>query len=387
MLSRALLAPMALVFVVFGLTGLAMPVLPLHVHHTLGFNTFVVGCVTGSQFAASLVTRVWSGQLSDTRGTQAVMRAGLWGTSASGGLYLLSLAWPESPQVALALLLAGRALLGGAESFVVTGALVWSLARAVPGEFGRVMAWVGLAMYASFAIAAPIGSGLYALRGFGAIGVVGLLLPLLALGLLRWMPRQVAPPRPADSDWRLGLRSAWLPGLGLALGSLGFAATTTFVSLLFVERGWTPVWIGFSAFAAAFAAVRIVGGHLPDRLGAGRVALCSVGVEAAGLALIGLADGPGWAVAGSVLVGSGYSLVFPGFGLQVVRRAPPEHRALAMGGYTACLDLALGLGGPGLGAVADASGLGAVFGCAAALVLLAVAVALRFMRSEAELRN
>jgi hypothetical protein len=47
-LSRALVAPMALVFVVFGLTGLAMPVLPLHVHHGLGFSTFVVGVVTGA---------------------------------------------------------------------------------------------------------------------------------------------------------------------------------------------------------------------------------------------------------------------------------------------------------------------------------------------------
>jgi len=381
-LSRSLRAPMALVFVVFGLTGLAMPVLPLHVRYTLGFSSFVVGWIAGSQFAASLATRVWSGNLSDTRGTHAVMHVGLWGASTSGALYLLSLAWPASPGVALALLLAGRALLGGSESFVVTGALAWGLARAVPGESGRVMAWIGIAMYASFALAAPIGSGLYALRGFGAIGLVGVLLPLFALLLLRRMPRQEALPRPTAGDWRTGLRGVWLPGLGLALSSLGFAATTTFVSLLFVEHGWTPRWAGFSAFAAAFAAVRVVGGYLPDRVGAGRVALCSVAVEATGLALIGLADGPWLAVAGSALVGAGYSLVFPGFGLQVVRRTPAEYRALAMGGFTACLDVALGLGGPALGLVADAKGLSAVFGCAAALVLPAGAVALHFARSE-----
>ena len=384
-LSRALLAPMALVFVVFGLTGLAMPVLPLHVHHTLGFSTFVVGWIAGSQFAASLATRVWSGHLSDTRGTHPVMRAGLWGASASGAWYLLSLAWPAAPQASLALLLAGRAVLGGAESFVVTGALAWGLALAVPGESGRVMSWIGIAMYASFALAAPIGSGLYALRGFGAIGLVGLLLPLFALLLLRQTPHQDRPSRAAAGDWRVGLRGAWLPGLGLALSSLGFAAVTTFVSLLFVARHWTPSWLGFSAFAATFAAVRVVGGHLPDRLGAARVALCSVMVEVFGLGLIGLADGSGLAVAGSALVGAGYSLVYPGFGLQVVRRAPGAYRAVAMGGYTACLDLALGLGGPGLGLVADRFGLGAVFGWAAAIVMPAGALALHFMRSEAVL--
>lgn len=379
-LSRALAAPMALVFVVFGLTGLAMPVLPLHVHQTLGFSTLVVGWIAGSQFGAALATRLWAGHLSDTRGTHDVMRIGLWGGAASGALYLLSLAPTLGAEASLALLFAGRALLGASESFVVTAALAWGLARAVPGEAGRVMAWIGIAMYASFALAAPMGAALYAWRGFGAIGLAGLLLPLLALGLLRAMPGVPAAARRGDADWRAGLRGVWLPGFGLALSSLGFAATTTFIALLFAEREWTPGWLGFSAFAAAFAAVRVVGGRLPDRLGAGRVALGSLLLEAAGLGLIALAGGPLPAVIGATLVGAGYSLVYPGFGLQVVRRTPPEFRALAMGGFTACLDLALGLGGPVLGWLAERAGLGAAFAGAAAAVLLSALVALHFVR-------
>src|SRR6185436_9091343 len=42
--------------------GVALPVLPLHVHGGLGLGTFVVGLVTGSQFVASLVSRVWAGR-------------------------------------------------------------------------------------------------------------------------------------------------------------------------------------------------------------------------------------------------------------------------------------------------------------------------------------
>ena len=378
-LSRALVAPMVVVFVLFGLTGLAMPVLPLHVHHALGFSTTVVGWTAGSQFAAALATRLWCGHLSDTRGSHAVMRAGLWAASASGVLYLLSLARPVARELSLALLLAGRITLGGAESFVVTGALAWGLARAAPGEAGRVMAWIGIAMYASFAVGAPIGSGLYAWGGFGAVAIAGLLLPWMGLATLRRMPILPVLPRRIGTDWRAGLRDAWLPGLGLALASLGFAATTTFVPLLLVERGWAPPWMGASAFASAFAAVRVVGGHLPDRWGAGRVALCSVAVEAIGLAMVAAAGGPGWAIAGAALVGAGYSLVYPGYGLQVVRRAAPEVRAVAMGGYTACLDLALGLGGPAFGLVAERAGLSAVFACAALLVMPAAGLALHFM--------
>jgi transposase len=43
-------------------------VLPLHVHQGLGLSAFVVGLVTGSQFAASLISRVWSGHYADSRG-------------------------------------------------------------------------------------------------------------------------------------------------------------------------------------------------------------------------------------------------------------------------------------------------------------------------------
>jgi hypothetical protein len=60
----ALLPIMGVVLVAFLVIGLALPVLPLHVHQGLGLSTFVVGLVTGSQFAAS-ITRVWSGHCAE----------------------------------------------------------------------------------------------------------------------------------------------------------------------------------------------------------------------------------------------------------------------------------------------------------------------------------
>src|SRR5262245_691351 len=57
----ALLPIMAVVSLAFLVIGLALPVLPLHVHQGLGLGTFVVGLITGSQFAASVLSRVWSG--------------------------------------------------------------------------------------------------------------------------------------------------------------------------------------------------------------------------------------------------------------------------------------------------------------------------------------
>jgi hypothetical protein len=52
------------------------------------------------------------------------------------------------------------------------------------------------------------------------------------------------------------------------------------------------------------------------------------------------------------IIGLRYSLAYPGFGVETVRRAPSESRGLATGAYTAFLDLALRLANPALGLVA-----------------------------------
>jgi hypothetical protein len=57
--SVAVLIPiMVVVLTAFLTIGFALPVLPLHVHQGLGFGTFAVGLVPGSQFIASLISRM-----------------------------------------------------------------------------------------------------------------------------------------------------------------------------------------------------------------------------------------------------------------------------------------------------------------------------------------
>jgi len=90
-MAATLLPIMGVVFVAFLVIGVAMPVLPLHVHNGLGFGTIVVGLVAGSQFAASLISRPWAGHYSDSRGAKRAVVVGLMAASASGFLYLFSL--------------------------------------------------------------------------------------------------------------------------------------------------------------------------------------------------------------------------------------------------------------------------------------------------------
>ena len=373
------LAPlMFAVLVGFLVIGAALPVLPLHVHDGLGFGPVMVGIVASCQFAASLVARIWSGRAADTRGPKWAVMAGLMGATVAGLFYLFSLSFIGVPRVSVAILLAGRAMLGGAESFIITGATTWGLARAGAHNVGKVIAWMGTAMFAALAVGAPLGTALYEKGGFGAVSSAAALAPLVTLIL-------IAPLRPAPLSRNSGpsllsvAKRIWLPGLGAALSSIGFGAIAIFSSLLFASHGWTPVWLAFSGYASSLIVARVAFGHLPDRFGGARVALWVVLIEVAGLALMWLAGGVAVATIGAALTGFGYALVFPALGVEAVRRAPPESRGVAMGAYTACLDIALGVSGPVLGAIASRTGLNSVFLASAVVVLGAAFIARRLL--------
>ncbi|WP_283807574.1 MFS transporter [Bradyrhizobium retamae] len=375
-LAASLLPIMGVVFVGFLVIGVAMPVLPLYVHDGLGFGTFVVGLVAGSQFAASLIARPWAGHYSDGRGAKRAVVLGLLAASASGLLYLCSLLIRRDPEASVAVLLLGRAVLGGAESFIITAAVSWGLAIVDAQNTGKVIAWLGSAMFAAFAIGAPVGSALYAGYGFVAIALVTALVPLAPLLLIAPLPAVVLVPRARLSFVKV-FGKVWVPGLGSALGSVGFGAVTTFAALLFADRGWTQGWLAYTAYAVAFILARVFFSHAADRFQVwrrqGRAVLradrnCRTGADVAGRSSRTGADR---GRSHGIRIFAGLS----GFGVEAVRRVPAQSRGLAMGAYTAFLDLAQGLASPALGLVAKGAGLNAVFLVSAITVLCAALVA------------
>jgi len=193
--------------------------------------------------------------------------------------------------------------------------------------------------------------------------------------------RRVAPTARSRPALSKVVAAVWLPGAGLALSSVGLGAVTAFVALLFAARGWT-VWPAFTTFAVAFIFARVVFGHLADRIGGAKVALVSVLIEAAGQALIWLAPWSALALVGAALTGFGYALAYPGFGVEAVRRAPAQSRGLAMGAYTAFLDVALAVASPGLGLIAGATDLSTVFLASALVVICAAAIAVRLLHAR-----
>jgi MFS family permease len=176
--------------------------------------------------------------------------------AAAGAVYLASTYLSTRPMASVAILIAGRALLGVMESFVITGLQPILPVSKAPTAFGDVV------------------------------------------------------------------RAVWIPGLALALSGFGFAAVTTFVPLLLASHGWGHAWLGLTAFSVAFMVVRMALGHLPDRVGGMKVASFCMLIEAVGLTLIWRASGALAALVGVTIAGVGYSLVYPGLGVEAIRLAP-----------------------------------------------------------------
>ncbi len=373
------LAPICvMVFMEFLAMGLPLPVLPMRVHGALGFGTFVVGIAIGAQSWATLVTRHAAGTWSDVRGPRRAAVLGLAISALAGSLYAVSAAVPGS-SASLAVLLVGRGLLGVGESLLITGALAWGVALAGRERSGLVMAWVGIAMYGALAIGAPLGALLDARVGFVGLSIVAALAPLSGI-VAALVARPVTPVGGSRLPFYRVATLIWLPGAGLTLCAIGFGAIAAFATLLFAAHGWPHAALAMTAFGAAFVLARLLFGNLPDRFDGARVAAVSAFVAALGQVGLWLAPSGAVAVAAAALTGFGFSLAFPSFGVEAIKRVPPQNRGVALGAYTACFDLAMGVGVPLLGLVVGTFGYSAAYAVGALTGVGSLVIALALGR-------
>src|SRR5262249_19021097 len=131
----------------------------------------------------------------------------------------------------------------------------------------------------------------------------------------------------------------------------------------------------FTAFAVAVFASRLVLSRVPDNWGARPTATLAGLLEALGLSIIALATSLPVALVGAVVVGVGFSMLFPSLALMVVGDVDAARRGSGMGTFPAFFDVGVGLGGPMCGAIASLAGYPAVFVFSAAAALGTAALA------------
>jgi MFS family permease len=357
---RRAVALTAALFLSYLAVAMSLPAVPVYVVHGLALNNAFGGLAVGIAFLSTILTRNHAGKRADRLGAKAGMQRGLI-VYAVAGLICLLASWPGlSVPGDYAVLIVGRLLLGLGESLAMVGMVSWAIGLTGHARSGKVMSLVGIGMYGAFAVGGPLGLALLHRLGFAGLMAVCTVLPLLGLIAIHKIPAVAPHAGTREPFWRI-IGRIWRPGAAVGLQGVGFAALGAFFSLYFLSRGWPFAGLGLTFFGVGFVLMRLLCGHLPDRIGGTPVAIASLAVEACGQYLLWLSPGPVPALAGALLTGLGCSMVFPAMGSEVVKQVPPHLRGTAIGGFAAFQDLAYGATGPVVGLLADHSGYAVVF--------------------------
>lgn len=366
-LPRPAFGIIAALFCGFLAVGMPLPVIPLFIHEHLRYSNLVVGLVIGIQFLATVMTRGYAGRVTDQKGGKRSALQGAVVCAFAGVLYLIASAPSLPPELSLAILVVGRLSAGFGESQFVTGCVSWSIASVGPKRAGMSMSWTGIAMFGALSIAAPIGMTLYQSFGLATAMIACVAAPALAF-LVAAGARSYLTPSGVRLPFYRVVGRIWREGLGLMLQGVGLSGLTAFASLYFAARHWDNAGLVMTFFGVGFIFVRLVLGHLPDRIGGYRVAICSLATEAVGQVLVWAAPNEWVALAGALVTGLGCALVFPALGVEALKRVSPSNRGSAMGAFVAFLDIAYGIAGPSAGVIAGHFGYSAVYlfgaGCA-----------------------
>jgi MFS family permease len=348
--------------------GAALPVLPGYVRGPLHAGDVAVGVVVGAFALTAVVCRPLAGRQADVRGRRAVLVAGSLAMALGGALYLLSTSVPA--------LIAARLVVGAGEGAVYTAGATWAVDLAPEDRRGLALGLFGLSVWGGLSLGPLAGELLRSGVSYDAVWTTTAVLPFAAALIALRLPE----PQRVGGDLEPGPlswfpRAAHRPGLALALANVGYAALAGFVVLHLRARGIGGGASVFTAFALAVFACRLVLSRVPDRQGARRTATAAGLLEAAGLLIIAVAHSLTVALLGAVVVGVGFSMLFPSLALMVVGRVGGDRRGSALGAFTAFFDIGVGLGGPLAGATAALAGYPAVFvlGAGAALCTAALA--------------
>jgi MFS family permease len=336
--------------------GAALPVLPSYVHGPLHSGDLAVGVVIGAFAITSVVCRPLAGRQADKRGRRIVLVAGASALALGGVLYLVS-------HSVISLILA-RLVVGAGEGSVYTAGATWAVDLSPPDRRGFALGMFGLAVWGGLSLGPLAGELLRSDSGYPAVWVLTAGLPAAGALLASRLP-EPAPALTAGLP-RMSLRTllpaqARRPGIALALANIGYAALASFVVLALKARGIGDGAIVFTVFAVAVFASRLILGRVPDAAGARPTAVTAGILEALGLSIVAAAGSLAIALIGALVIGLGFSMLFPSLALMVVGDVGEENRGSAMGAFTAFFDVGVGLGGPIAGLTASLAGYPAAF--------------------------
>lgn len=325
--------------------GLSLSILPLYVNQILSYSTFFVGLVVTAESVSTLVSRAYAGRYSDRHGPRKGMTLGLGLTVLSGMFCLLAFLLIDNSFYAYLIIILSRVFMGVGESLIFTCSGTWPIGLVGREHAGKIMSWVGIAMFLGLAIGNYFGAWSYYNVGINLSALAMTLIPALGFIIVLVVRSVQLSEERIFFTLSFAIKRIWKAGLGFALANIGYASITTFLVLFFIERGWS----GQSAFALAlfglgYVVSRLTLGWKADSSGL-KMAIFSLVVESCGLILIAISSSPYEAMIGSFLTGFGLSMVYPLLALPAIKSMPDENIGLALSTYESCFDIGILLSG------------------------------------------
>lgn len=356
------LAACALLF--FLAVGMSIPLLPRLIVDELHGGSLAVGMIVGAVAVSSLGIRPWAGRLGDAWGRRGLVLIGTAAGAASFAAYAIA---PDLWTLALSRLITG---LGMALFFIGALTLVTDLSpedrRGEAVSYFSLAPWLGISVGPAIGeLVARVVDDRAAFVVAGALVAIGLL-PALGVRDVEHVESNDDGPAPRIHPHAVG------PGAVLALGLFGVVAFSAFLPLYSRQIGLSGVQWVFLAYGAVILLIRLGGGRIPDRFGAGPVGTIATLLIAAGLAIVAAFPSAVAVYLGTVLFAVGVGLQYPALMALTLGRVPASERASAISTFTISFDLAHGVGGATLGLAAALGSYRVAFGGGAVCALLAL---------------
>ncbi|ROP63689.1 MFS transporter [Curtobacterium sp. ZW137] len=354
--------------------GASTPVVPRLATDQLGADPALGGLLVSLAGFVAIGAMPVAGVLSDRLGPRRVLLGAGLLAAVGLGIVLVALSIPT--------LAVSRLVFGAGNAATATALTAWVVAEVPVTQRSRALGLFGLAVWIGLALGPVVGENLYQSAGHRSVWIVaiGIQLAGLAVALLARdgsAPAYRSPARPTGTGIAPVLRAVVRPG---AAGLVAWAAEGFMIAFLIQHlvgqgvgaQGLTGAANVFTVFAASVVGVRLLLGGLPDRVGPVRTARGALVVLAAGLVVLAVAHDFPTAAAGAVLVGAGYSPLFPTLTILSTRTLDDRSRATGVGVFSAVTSAGYAVGSLVGGVLVSAVGSGWALVVLAALQLAAV---------------
>lgn len=361
-----------LLFLAIVSLGVSLAIIPLYVNKTLQLSPLFVGIAIATESISTLCARAFAGRFSDLNGPKLAMLNGQFGILLAGFLFLVITLIDINQYTSFLILLVSRVIMGVGSSLIFTSSGTWPIGLVGREHAGKIMSWVGIAMFIGLALGNYVGGILFYKFTLFYPSLIMCLLPLLAITIAVFIPKVAAHNDVVPIKLSYAIKRVWKAGMGFALANTGYAAITSFLLLYFSSNGWDSHGpLALSLFGIGYVLSRVILGRYADNMGI-KATTISLLIESIGLILISFSLTPLMSMIGSFLAGFGLSMVYPLLALPAIKSLPEKNIGMAISTYESCFDIGILLSGILGGILVSSLGYNTLFIFTAICCLMAI---------------